>query len=99
MFYLVLDDAISSNRVANPSIGEVSLGASLSLGSACHLEDRESSTTGAECDRESASNTAIAGKTYFSTSQYTMYNLIRFRYISHCVVDQFISPVRNFFKH
>ena len=45
---------VASSRVANPSIGEVSLGASLSLGSGSHL-DR------VECDRESASNTAIAG--------------------------------------
>lgn len=44
-----------SSRVANPSIGEVSLGASLSLGSGSHL-DRLT-----ECDRESASNTAVAG--------------------------------------
>ena len=45
---------VASSRVANPSIGEVSLGASLSLGSGSHL-DR------VECDRESASNTALAG--------------------------------------
>lgn len=50
----------SSHRVANPSIGEVSFGmsASLSMGSGSHLERvgliRDS-------DRESASNTAIAG--------------------------------------
>ena len=49
--------------VANPSIGEVSLGASLSLGSGCHLNEREQDTDLAsrECDRESASNTAVAG--------------------------------------
>ena len=49
--------------VANPSIGEVSLGASLSLGSGCHLNEREQDTDLAsrECDRESASNTAMAG--------------------------------------
>jgi len=50
---------VSSSRVANPSIGEVSLGASLSLGSGSHL-DRVGCVL-AECDRESASNTAIAG--------------------------------------
>merc|ERR1719450_383103 len=49
--------------VANPSIGEVSLGASLSLGSGCHLNEREQDTylASRECDRESASNTAMAG--------------------------------------
>eukprot|EP00092_Neocalanus_flemingeri_P085036 GFUD01106925.1.p1 GENE.GFUD01106925.1~~GFUD01106925.1.p1 ORF type:complete len:694 (-),score=136.18 GFUD01106925.1:148-2229(-) len=50
---------VSSSRVANPSIGEVSLGASLSLGSGSHL-DRVGCVL-AECDWESASNTAIAG--------------------------------------
>ncbi len=54
------------SQIGNPSIGEVSLGASLSLGSACHLEDKASSANissreGLECDRESASVTAIAG--------------------------------------
>ena len=43
--------------IANPSIGEVSLGTSLSLGSGCHLDREE----GREADRESASNTAMAG--------------------------------------
>lgn len=43
--------------VANPSIGEMSLGASLSMGSGCHLDDH----VGSEADRESASNTAMAG--------------------------------------
>ena len=50
--------------VANPSIGEVSLGASLSLGSGCHLnerEERDADLASRECDRESASNTAVAG--------------------------------------
>merc|ERR1712236_106171 len=50
---------VSSSRVANPSIGEVSLGASLSLGSGSHLDRVGCVLT--ECDRESASNTAIAG--------------------------------------
>jgi len=50
---------VSSSRVANPSIGEVSLGASLSLGSGSHLDRVGCLMT--ECDRESASNTAIAG--------------------------------------
>lgn len=45
----------ASGRVANPSIGELSLGASLSMGSGSHLDRL------VECDRESASNTAIAG--------------------------------------
>jgi len=49
----------ASSRVANPSIGEVSLGASLSLGSGSHL-DRVGCVL-ADIDRESASNTAIAG--------------------------------------
>ena len=52
-------DVTCGSRVANPSIGEVSLGASLSMGSGCHL-DRVGCTL-TECDRESASNTAIAG--------------------------------------
>ena len=43
--------------VANPSIGEMSLGTSLSMGSGCHLDDH----VGSEADRESASNTAMAG--------------------------------------
>ena len=48
--------------VANPSIGEVSLGASLSLGSGCHLNEREDTDQASrECDRESASNVAVAG--------------------------------------
>jgi E3 ubiquitin-protein ligase RNF19A len=53
----------NQDLVANPSIGEVSLGASLSLGSGCHLNEREQYTDLAsrECDRESASNTAVAG--------------------------------------
>merc|ERR1711936_258358 len=46
-------------RVANPSIGEVSLGASLSMGSGSHL-DRVGCVL-QDCDRESASNTAMAG--------------------------------------
>lgn len=49
----------TSSRVANPSIGEVSLGASLSMGSGSHL-DRVGCIM-SECDRESASNTAMAG--------------------------------------
>jgi len=49
----------TSSRVANPSIGEVSLGASLSMGSGSHL-DRVGCVM-SECDRESASNTAMAG--------------------------------------
>ena len=52
-------DVTCGSRVANPSIGEVSLGASLSLGSGSHL-DRVGCTL-TECDRESASNTALAG--------------------------------------
>ena len=52
-------DVTCGSRVANPSIGEVSLGASLSLGSGSHL-DRVGCTL-IECDRESASNTALAG--------------------------------------
>ena len=51
---------VASSRVANPSIGEVSLGASLSLGSGSHLDRVGGSITG-DCDRESASNTGIAG--------------------------------------
>ena len=53
----------TQDLVANPSIGEVSLGASLSLGSGCHLNEREQDTylASRECDRESASNTAMAG--------------------------------------
>ena len=46
-------------RVANPSIGEVSLGTSLSMGSGSHL-DRVGCVL-QDCDRESASNTAMAG--------------------------------------
>lgn len=61
----------SSSRVANPSIGEVSLGASLSLGSGSHL-DRVGLT---ECDRESASNTAIAG--------YSLTGSVASSYIGH----------------
>merc|ERR1719411_2557545 len=52
-------DVTCGSRVANPSIGEVSLGASLSMGPGSHL-DRVGCTL-TECDRESASNTAIAG--------------------------------------
>ena len=52
-------DVTCGSRVANPSIGEVSLGASLSMGSGSHLDRVGCSLT--ECDRESASNTAIAG--------------------------------------
>ena len=53
---------VASSRVANPSIGEVSLGASLSLGSGSHLDRVGCTLTLAEeCDRESASNTALAG--------------------------------------
>lgn len=50
----------SSHRVGNPSIGEVSFGmsASLSMGSGSHL-DRMGVIR--DSDRESASNTAIAG--------------------------------------
>ena len=55
----------SAHLVANPSIGEVSLGASLSMGSACHLEDRAATAASEEMeeerDHESASHTAIAG--------------------------------------
>lgn len=39
LVFLAHGDAPSSH-VTNPSIGEVSLGASLSLGSACHLDER-----------------------------------------------------------
>jgi len=39
----------------------MSLGASLSLGSGCHLERDETETGTREVDRESASNTAMAG--------------------------------------
>jgi len=44
----------------NPSIGEVSLGASLSMGSGCILENA-GDTASREPDRESASNTGVAG--------------------------------------
>ncbi len=61
-------DLLSSRGVPNPSIGEMSLGASLSLGSACHLERGLGGcgvSTGENAsvapDRESASNTAIGG--------------------------------------
>jgi hypothetical protein len=50
---------VSTTTVANPSIGEVSLGASLSMGSGSHLE--RVGCVLVECDRESASTTAIAG--------------------------------------
>ena len=63
----------ASSRVANPSIGEVSLGASLSLGSGSHL-DRVGCTL-IECDRESASNTAIAG--------YSLTGSVASSYIGH----------------
>jgi len=53
--YNKVNQAELTNRVANPSIGELSLGASLSMGSGSHLDRL------VECDRESASNTAIAG--------------------------------------
>lgn len=46
--------------VANPSIGEVSLGASLSMGSGCILENNGDNAS-REPDRESASVTAVAG--------------------------------------
>lgn len=51
------------NNVANPSIGEVSLGASMSMGSGCILENAGDTLSNrlAEPDRESASNTAVAG--------------------------------------
>ncbi len=39
----------------------MSLGASMSLGSGCHLERDETESGTREPDRESASNTAIAG--------------------------------------
>jgi len=46
--------------VANPSIGDVSLGASLSLGSALDA-DQHAANPSTTADRESASNTAVAG--------------------------------------
>lgn len=49
-----------NSNVANPSIGEVSLGASLSMGSGCILESNADNAS-REPDRESASQTAIAG--------------------------------------
>ncbi|XP_035210248.1 E3 ubiquitin-protein ligase RNF19A-like isoform X1 [Stegodyphus dumicola] len=55
-------DTNGSQRVGNPSIGEVSLGmsTSLSLGSGSHL-DRIALNRDRESDRESASNVALAG--------------------------------------
>eukprot|EP00095_Tigriopus_kingsejongensis_P003360 maker-scaffold496_size155344-snap-gene-0.25 protein:Tk03360 transcript:maker-scaffold496_size155344-snap-gene-0.25-mRNA-1 annotation:"ring finger" len=58
----IVMDNCSANSVPttnnwNPSIGEMSLGASLSMGSASHLDYH----AGSEADRESASNTAVAG--------------------------------------
>ena len=64
---------VASSKAANPSIGEVSLGASLSLGSGSHL-DRVGCTL-VECDRESASNTAIAG--------YSLTGSVASSYIGH----------------
>jgi len=64
---------VSSSRVANPSIGEVSLGASLSLGSGSHL-DRVGCVL-ADVDRESASTTAIAG--------YSLTGSVASSYIGH----------------
>ena len=55
----VAEQVLNSN-VANPSIGEVSLGASLSMGSGCILESNADNAS-REPDRESASQTAIAG--------------------------------------
>ena len=54
-----VETTTSRDRVANPSIGEVSLGTSLSMGSGSHLDRVGCIMT--DCDRESASNTAIAG--------------------------------------
>ncbi len=54
------EQLFGNNAVANPSIGEVSLGASLSMGSGCILENA-GDTASREPDRESASNTAVAG--------------------------------------
>ena len=51
---------LGGGSVANPSIGEVSLGASLSMGSGCILENNADNAS-REPDRESASNTAVAG--------------------------------------
>lgn len=55
----VTEQVLNSN-VANPSIGEVSLGASLSMGSGCILEHNADNAS-REPDRESASITAVAG--------------------------------------
>ena len=52
---------LPGSSVANPSIGEVSLGASLSMGSGCILENTGDNASRLEPDRESASNTAVAG--------------------------------------
>lgn len=57
-----VSEAVLGGGAANPSIGEVSLGASMSLGSGCHLDGNRDDASGSrEPDRESASNTAVAG--------------------------------------
>merc|ERR1719510_99542 len=56
----MLTEQVLNSNVANPSIGEVSLGASLSMGSGCILESNADNAS-REPDRESASNTAVAG--------------------------------------
>lgn len=67
LFFFFMADGVSvdtavSHRGVNPSIGEVSfqMSTSLSLGSGCHLE-RVGYIRERDSDRESASNTAIAG--------------------------------------
>ena len=59
----MLTEQVLNSNVANPSIGEVSLGASLSMGSGCILESNADNAS-REPDRESASNTAVAGARY-----------------------------------
>ncbi len=72
--------------MANPSIGEVSLGASLSMGSGCILENNADNAS-REPDRESASNTAVAGasltgsvaSSYIGPSGGTIYSAMKAR--------------------
>jgi E3 ubiquitin-protein ligase RNF19A len=51
---------VGGGSLANPSIGEASLGASMSMGSGCILENNADNAS-REPDRESASITAVAG--------------------------------------
>ncbi len=47
--------------MTNPSIGEVSLGASLSLGSGCHLDERDGASSAALIGARSAASSSLAG--------------------------------------